>query len=94
MLLPVNRLQVGKTHTYSQEQKGINGTNQESSFSVRSWWKAASLYSSKLHLLTNLHIKNVSANVFMDIFTVYPEDNTISINTLCGKNMQILNIKK
>jgi len=33
-------LRVGKTHTYSQEQKDTNDTYQELSFLVRRWWRA------------------------------------------------------
>jgi hypothetical protein len=36
----------------------------------------------------------VLVSVFMEIITVYPEDRTTLTNTLCGKNIQILNIKK
>jgi len=47
-----------------------------------------------VHKFAHHGYKGVSVNVFMEIITVYSEDHSTHTNTLCGKNIQILNIKK
>jgi hypothetical protein len=62
-------LWVGKIHTYNQEQKDTNDTYQELSFLVRRWWRPASLYQSRLHLFTNLHIMDLHTKTYQPMFS-------------------------
>jgi hypothetical protein len=80
-------LWVGKTHTYSQEQKDPNDIYQELSYledgeEQQAYMKADFACS---QICTSWIC--IKANVFMEIITAYPEDYTTPTNTLCGKSI-------